>query len=215
MSKRTCDVVECERSHYAAGYCNPHWRRWRRNGEPGPAKIGKRDAGTCTFDGCGRDKSAKDLCGSHYAQHNRGTPLTPLNDRVDPRGRDEHGNKRCSTCKLWLSVASFKVVRKRPDGLNHRCTACSRDRLVMARYGISGARYDELLAVQRGGCAICGGVNESGRLLAVDHDHACCPGDKACGGCVRGLLCSNCNMAIGLLRDDVDRFEAAITYLKR
>jgi hypothetical protein len=208
-----CSVGGCDRSHYARGYCNPHWRRWKRNGDPGTVEIASPVGGLCSFDGCGRKHASKGLCPSHYAQQRRGLQLVPLNDRVNPRGRDADGNKRCSTCKQWLPETEFQRVTRKPDGLSGRCAGCSRDRIVRSRYGISAAQYDGLLAQQDGACAICRGVNESGRAMAVDHDHACCPGDKACGQCVRGLLCSNCNLAIGLLREDVARLQAAIGYL--
>jgi len=41
--------------------------------------------------------------------------------------------------------------------------------------------------------------------LVVDHCHE--------GGQVRGLLCHNCNRALGLLKDDVDTLQKAIDYL--
>ena len=55
-------------------------------------------------------------------------------------------------------------------------------------------------------CDNCGGTNKSG-LLDADHDHAT--------GYVRGWLCRNCNMGIGLLGDDVAGLERAIEYLRR
>ena len=45
------------------------------------------------------------------------------------------------------------------------------------------------------------------KSLCVDHNHS--------SGEVRSLLCSNCNTALGLLKEDVSIFEAAINYLKR
>lgn len=60
------------------------------------------------------------------------------------------------------------------------------------RYNLSGADYLKLLASQGGVCAICG-IKPGARRLAVDHDHACCPGRRSCGRCVRGLLCKRCN----------------------
>lgn len=43
-------------------------------------------------------------------------------------------------------------------------------------------------------------------MLAIDHDHET--------GEVRGLLCSVCNISIGLLGDDLGRIEAAALYLE-
>ena len=51
--------------------------------------------------------------------------------------------------------------------------------------------------------------------LAIDHDHSCCPGDKSCGECIRGLLCRECNLLLGHSRDDINRLQNAIKYLKK
>jgi len=67
---------------------------------------------------------------------------------------------------------------------------------------------------QGGRCAICGSVNPDGRRLAVDHDHACCPGKRSCGGCVRGLLCDRCNRGMGFFGDDPALLESAAEYLR-
>jgi len=60
-------------------------------------------------------------------------------------------------------------------------------------YGITYERYQELLALQEGVCAICKKPDHLGKRLAVDHDHKCCEGRRSCGRCVRALLCSRCN----------------------
>lgn len=40
------------------------------------------------------------------------------------------------------------------------------------------------------GCGICGAATmKNGNSLHVDHDHACCPGERSCGACIRGVLC--------------------------
>lgn len=51
-------------------------------------------------------------------------------------------------------------------------------------------------------CRLCGKRFYTGRggtrsAFAVDHDHACCNGGTSCGRCVRGILCSSCNMSLG------------------
>jgi hypothetical protein len=77
--------------------------------------------------------------------------------------------------------------------------------------------YDRILEKQGGGCAICGKVpSEHGweRSLAVDHDHACCPKDRSCGKCIRGLLCAGCNTGLGKFYDNVELLMAAAAYIK-
>lgn len=52
---------------------------------------------------------------------------------------------------------------------------------------LSAADYEALLALQGGGCAICGATPKT-RRLHVDHDHKTMR--------VRGLLCHRCNRAL-------------------
>lgn len=77
-------------------------------------------------------------------------------------------------------------------------------------YGITIARYNEMLEAQGGGCAICGkaeGNEIRGKVvsLAVDHCHVT--------GAVRALLCSACNTALGLFNDDVALLAKAQAYV--
>jgi hypothetical protein len=69
------------------------------------------------------------------------------------------------------------------------------------KYGISVEEYDELLAAQGGLCAICG----QEKKLFLDHDHV----SKR----VRGLLCRNCNVALGHFYDDPGLLTSAAAYL--
>lgn len=80
------------------------------------------------------------------------------------------------------------------------------------KYGVTQAMYADMLREQGGVCAVCGNP-ETGtiygkvRELAIDHDHDT--------GKVRGLLCANCNSALGMLRDDIRYASAALRYLKK
>jgi Recombination endonuclease VII len=82
-------------------------------------------------------------------------------------------------------------------------------------YKITLEAYEEMLAHQKGGCAICG-RSETNRhhktgelmLLAVDHHHG--PAKT-----IRGLLCANHNRALGMFGDDPNLLRAAIAYLEK
>lgn len=76
-----------------------------------------------------------------------------------------------------------------------------RDYDLKIKYNISLEGYNKLFQEQEGKCAIC---QEVGKLV-VDHDHDT--------GQTRGLLCNNCNTAIGLLKDKEVNLYGAIKYL--
>lgn len=82
-------------------------------------------------------------------------------------------------------------------------------RHIQATYGISYDRYLVLLERQGGKCAVCRTENPGPKrnYFCVDHCHTT--------GVVRGLLCDNCNLGIGKLRDDPDILRKAADYLER
>ena len=80
-------------------------------------------------------------------------------------------------------------------------------------YSLTPERYDAILEAQGGGCGIC--ERKPGqRRLAVDHDHACCPGKTSCGECVRGLLCWSCNKYLQHIRDDPETMQRGANYMQ-
>ena len=103
-------------------------------------------------------------------------------------------------------------------------TVCSREcrdrrqarRVRLANFGLSLDDYDRMWEGQDGRCAICG-VREDrlDKKMAIDHDHSCCAGSKACGACVRGLLCGPCNLGLGAFSDDARRLRLAADYIDR
>jgi len=74
-------------------------------------------------------------------------------------------------------------------------------------YGLSLEDYRAMEISQNGVCKICYGP-PGGRIkrLCVDHCHKT--------GKIRGLLCSKCNRAIGMLGDDPETIERASLYLR-
>ena len=88
-----------------------------------------------------------------------------------------------------------------------------RESKLKHRYGLTIARWNELLLLQGERCAICQTDEPGGINWHVDHDHACCPTDRTCGKCVRGLLCGKCNQLLGTAKDDVSILAKAIDYI--
>lgn len=90
-----------------------------------------------------------------------------------------------------------------------------RDKRYRRQFGVSLDWVERTLAAQGGRCAICETADSGAYFWHVDHDHKCCPGNRSCGKCVRGLLCGGCNKGIlGGSQDRIDVLERAIHYLK-
>jgi hypothetical protein len=85
---------------------------------------------------------------------------------------------------------------------------------LVRNHGITLTDYERILEEQGGVCAACGreetvidGRSGKIRRLHVDHNHD--------SGEVRGLLCTSCNVALGLLQDDADRVDRLAGYRRR
>lgn len=117
-----------------------------------------------------------------------------------------------------------KKSRTRVDMM--RCTTCERvvkrerkddtfDKRMREQYGISAGIYWALYEYQGGKCALCAHAFGKTKKLSVDHDHKCCKELPACGTCVRGLLCTNCNYNVlgRAARDNPSFFERGMMYL--
>lgn len=122
--------------------------------------------------------------------------------------------KRCVHCGDPFEI---------PYPSQHARTTCSsacaevreRQRTRLKKFGLTLEAYDALWVKQGGRCGICRKREEPGeRRLAIDHDHACCPGKGSCGKCVRGLLCSPCNTGLGGFGDNPRLLRVAAEYIE-
>lgn len=156
---------------------------------------------------------------------------------VNKRFRDLYGAnglKQCSKCALYLKWDCFR--RRKQEGklyLNSSCKDCNKilwDKWVdknkehyqeikkqsqnllhhkhkkYERRGITKEQYDIVFKLQEGKCAICGLPPKDNHALAMDHNHATNE--------FRGLLCKECNRALGLFGDNIDVLTNAVNYLK-
>lgn len=133
---------------------------------------------------------------------------------------DPNGTKRCRSCQQIKPKSEFhKNIQGGYLHWQSDCKACQKGFMRKYRlaehYGMTVEDYDRLLVKQSGKCAICDTPPADDGVLRVDHDHRCCPGDKTCGKCVRGLLCDRCNRGLGYFRDDKQSLRTAIAYIER
>lgn len=104
----------------------------------------------------------------------------------------------CPSCRYVLPRREPHFSDYNQDDHQRRCRRCS----ALAHRDLTPDDYEELWAQQNGACAIC---RRSDRALVIDHDHA--------SGETRGLLCRQCNVAVGLLRDDAVTADQIARYL--
>lgn len=128
----------------------------------------------------------------------------------DPKSAEALASQRARSLKYVHSTKGKKQSRAYATAYKQK----NRERVALGlwsaylrrTYGMTLEDYDRRVVEQNGVCAICRRPPASGKLR-VDHDHAT---NK-----VRGLLCDNCNKAIGLLFDDVLRMRAAADYVEK
>ena len=95
------------------------------------------------------------------------------------------GKKRAQ-CKPCLARKKREYYKKNPDK--------ARRRNLLTYYGITLEQFDKMVEAQNHCCAACGTHTD---VLHVDHNHIT--------GELRELLCMNCNLALGHVKDSVER----------
>lgn len=131
-----------------------------------------------------------------------------------PKTPDEEGRYRCSRCREWKSPSGFNKNKNQKSGLNYMCRPCSNKHVLgynlLTKYGITAAKFAEMLLAQGGKCACCGNQFAlEGKKIdrpCVDHNHST--------GEVRSLLCGRCNLAAGNVQDSSQRAEQLAAYLR-
>jgi len=138
---------------------------------------------------------------------------------------DTSDTRSCRTCQEILPITNFPLDHADPEtgegNRRHSCQKCisaskppptpaqqekRRRKWLKDTYNLTLEEYNEMLHAQGRKCATCS-VDISGKMCAhVDHCHAT---NK-----VRGLLCPNCNKALGMVGDSIDILQALALYLQ-
>lgn len=122
--------------------------------------------------------------------------------------------KKCAHNYSKISNNRFRERVRKTDNEHYTRTRLRHLETRRARlFGVTELQFNEMLNNQKHVCAICKNPetvlwkkrNEI-KPLCIDHCHNT--------GKIRGLLCSRCNSAIGLIKDSTEILQSAIEYLK-
>jgi len=117
--------------------------------------------------------------------------------------------KTCSRCGESKDFSCFSKRSDRPSGVQSKCKDCERE--VRVKYykphhdtrrklKISDDLYEQLMSNTN--CQIC---DAELTKKCIDHCHST---NK-----IRGVLCNNCNTALGLVGDNTQILQSMIEYL--
>ena len=126
--------------------------------------------------------------------------------------------KVCTYCNITHPIEDFDKHSPSISGRYAWCKTCRALRNKEAHwrraYKLSPEDVAHLYNDCNRCCEVCGlheistaGVNNNSRTLNIDHCHNT--------GNVRGLLCFNCNAALGKARDSIEVLTNLISYLQR
>lgn len=118
---------------------------------------------------------------------------------------EEPQEKTCSRCGKTRPIEEYNRNPHSKGGRARICKDCVRDTRLKRLYGLDPHTVAQLLQTQNGTCAICK-KPFGNKTPFVDHDHKT--------GRVRALLCRECNISLGILKESPKRIRAAATYLE-
>ena len=193
--------------------------RWRVLCDCGTESIVTRSSAT-------NSPSCRKCVARRHTRCARGHDLTPENTYWNP-SKTKRGCRACKILRSQTAVSknwhsSYYQANKprwKKYRRKYRGTPLGKDTERKYRikhfYKLTREEHLELLESQGYKCAFpdCGTPVDI--YSDVDHNHACCPGAKSCGRCVRGVLCHQHNNGLSFFEDRPKTLLNAFEYLKK
>lgn len=116
---------------------------------------------------------------------------------------------KCSPCRAEYQRQHYQQNKEKHNKKNKLRYEANKQKVlekqkfytIKKQYGLSEEEYKGLM--ENASCAICNKDND----LVIDHCHV--------SGSVRGVLCRQCNCALGLFQDNTDIINKAKEYLSK
>lgn len=217
-----CSVISCKAPQCAKQLCEKHYKRLKRHGTTSD-EVGK--------------KIINEENISKHPLYNTWRSITRLNKGLlicdewkkfenfikdaGEKPQDAYALKRIDTLKKYAkdnvrwALKNRDLTSRQSNAHNQKTYRTHnpeyfKNKELQKKYGITLEDYTQMLTTQNKVCAICKKeeTNKNKGItfaLSVDHCHETNE--------IRGLLCSACNTAIGLLKHDEKLLKSAINYL--
>lgn len=219
MPKR-CPAEDCDSYVMKRGLCDRHYRRFLDHGSTDKVRAVSKERRHPLYKNWLHLKTTGKLC--ERWQQNFWSFVEAVGDRPSPR----HWADRPDLQQLYgpdnfvwrapkLDTEHTLLTLDGRNAYQNALRALTPQWWVSPNlkryYGLTREQYDALLAEQGGGCAVCGKtvdiMDGEEQMLAVDHCHET--------GEVRGLMCRNHNVGLGLFNDDPAMLRKMADYIER
>ncbi len=118
--------------------------------------------------------------------------------------REKNHNKILENGRIWQEKNRKKLAAQ--ARLRYRKNPQKElDRIRFKKYNITGDEFRTRIVEQNEKCPIC--KRNIKKNLSIDHDHFT--------GKIRGIICNDCNLAIGNAENSPERLRAMANYLEK
>jgi hypothetical protein len=159
----------------------------------------------CQITECLSQSKTRGYCVKHYKAKRysgeiSGKQCTELNCSSNQNARGYcgvHYNQRKKNGEFGFKICRVNNCDQHQVSRGY----CQKHYAINKTHKIDPEEFESMLRSQNGFCLICANSEK----LVIDHCHST--------GKIRGLLCNRCNVAIGLMDDDINKLQSAIIYL--
>lgn len=185
-----CIVENCKNKLFSKGMCQKHYTRNYRYGDVSFFKQNKNQPDQCEINGCEEKSLSRNLCSPHYARWKRdGDSFSkdPIKKIIRYNGTEPCIIPNCT------NKAKVKML-------------CRQHYQQQSKHKIL---FSKILNDFARGCFACGSIES----LCLDHDHLICQEKAVCDKCYRGILCRDCNLAIGQIKENSNTLRKLANYI--